>query len=329
MVLKRGGGGSAAAPRQMQMQVQDEEAAAAEAERRRAAARAKAARASEQQEEEKEQTLMQDKKKHEKIKQEEEEEDVDALGKILGERVLPPKQHAKADNDSDSDSSGSSSGSGSGSSSSSSEEEAPSMPMIRPVFVSKSARSTVKDEAQLEAEEEEARKKEEEEARQRVLASKALLAERMTEIKNAAAAAAVMQKELVSVNVNDGDETEEYELWKVRELTRMKREREERRVWEEQKAEILRRRAMDDEEILAEDGDRSKGEKTQQKFLQRYYHKGAFYQDELEKEYGGVDFSAPTGVDAEIQDKSLLPKVMQVRSKWALRGRTKYEKGNA
>lgn len=34
-------------------------------------------------------------------------------------------------------------------------------------------------------------------------------------------------------------------------------------------------------------------------------------------------FSAPTGIDADM-DKSMLPAVMQVRSKWGLRGRTKY-----
>lgn len=216
------------------------------------------------------------------------------------------------------------------------------MPLMRPVFVSKAARTTVKNEAQIAAEEEAERLRLAEEEKIRVQTSKTMLAEKIAEVKNAAAAALASQKETVSVNVNDGDETEEFELWKVRELTRIKRERDERRVWEEQKAEIQRRRAMDDDEILAEDGDRSKGfvsqrrkevfffltcffagEKAQQKFLQRYYHKGAFYQDELEKEYGGVDFSAPTGVDADIQDKSLLPKVMQVRSKWALRGRTK------
>jgi microfibrillar-associated protein 1 len=223
----------------------------------------------------------------------------------------------------DSSSSGSDSDSDSDSDSSSSEYEA-AVPMLRPVFVSKSARETVKDGAQLDAEFEEEERKKAAEEKARVKASKKLVVERIEEAKSAAAAQKKLQEEVISVDVDDVDETEEYEQWKVRELMRMKREREERLVWSNQKAEVERRRRMDDDEILAEDGDRSKSEKAQLKFLQRYYHKGAFYQDELKDQYGDEDFSAATGADADIPDKSLLPAIMQVRSKWALRGRTKY-----
>ncbi len=258
-------------------------------------------------------------------------EDRGALDKVLGQRVLPvaraedemkrPEKKKGDREDSDSDGGSDSDSDRSSSSSSSSAEAAP---MMRPVFVSKNARSTVKDEAQLAAEEEEAARAKAAEEQERVAASKQLLGERVAEAKSAAAAALVQKKEFVPINVDDVDETQEYELWKVRELSRMKREREERRIWVEQKAEVERRRLMDDDEILAEDGDRGKGEKAKLKFLQRYYHKGAFYQDELKQQYGDEDFSAPTGADADIADKSLLPAVMQVRSKWALRGRTKY-----
>jgi microfibrillar-associated protein 1 len=313
VVLKRGGNVSSKAASVTGQGLKsvpsktDEEAAANEAARRRAAARAKAV-------------------KSDSSGDDNEGGGAGALDKILGQRVLPTKKNVVLDRSDGSDESDSSSGSGSDSSSSSSSEEAAPV-LERPMFVSKTSRTTVKDDEQIAREEEEAKERAVLEDRERVRGSKALLAERVAEVKNAAVSMQAAQKEVITVNVNDGDETEEYELWKVRELTRMKNEREERRVWGEQKAEILRRRAMDDDEIVAEDGDRTKGnvqvlngmeellttlcfagEKAQPKFLQRYYHKGAFYQDELEKEYGDVDFSAPTGVDADIADKSLLPK---------------------
>jgi microfibrillar-associated protein 1 len=221
---------------------------------------------------------------------------------------------AESDSDSDSD------GSDSSSSSSSGPEVAP---MARPVFVSKSARLTVKDEAQLAAEEAEEAARAAAAEQERVSSSKQLLAERVAEAKSAAAAALVQKKEVVPIAVDDVDETQEYELWKVRELSRMKRDRDERQMWAKQKEEVERRRLMDDDEILAEDGVKAKSEKTM-KFLQRYYHKGAFYQEELKEQYGDEDFSAATGIDADIADKSVLPAVMQVRGKWGLRGRTKY-----
>lgn len=60
------------------------------------------------------------------------------------------------------------------------------------------------------------------------------------------------------------------------------------------------------------------GEKAKVRFMQKYWHKGAYFQDEGDDERataGGYeifnrDFSAPTGEDRF--DKSLMPKVMQV-----------------
>lgn len=53
----------------------------------------------------------------------------------------------------------------------------------------------------------------------------------------------------------------------------------------EQKEEVERRRKMSDAEILAEDADKARKPKEKLAFLQRYYHKGAFYQDELKEKY--------------------------------------------
>eukprot|EP00850_Spirogloea_muscicola_P007029 SM000034S12783 [mRNA] locus=s34:788444:789254:- [translate_table: standard] len=69
--------------------------------------------------------------------------------------------------------------------------------------------------------------------------------------------------------------------------------------------------------------------KKKWKFMQKYYHKGAFFQDTADDTGGTAggdtifarDFSAPTGEDK--LDKSILPKVMQVKH-FGRSGRTKW-----
>ncbi len=47
----------------------------------------------------------------------------------------------------------------------------------------------------------------------------------------------------------------------------------------------------------------------------RYFHKGVFYQDGelIEKSMLDRDFNAAVGVDSDIVDKAMLPKVLQVQ----------------
>ncbi|XP_021752464.1 microfibrillar-associated protein 1-like [Chenopodium quinoa] len=69
--------------------------------------------------------------------------------------------------------------------------------------------------------------------------------------------------------------------------------------------------------------------KTKRKFMQKYYHRGPFFQSDPDDPAGtaGSDeifrryFSAPTGEDK--MDKTILPKVMQVKN-FGRRGRTKW-----
>lgn len=92
---------------------------------------------------------------------------------------------------------------------------------------------------------------------------------------------------------------------------------------EKEEEELERRRALPEDVRLKEDLERAKASKNKDKgehtFMQKYYHKGAFYQDD--SEVLQRDYSAPT-VD-EVRNKDVLPKIMQVKN-FGLAGRTKY-----
>ncbi|EMR09200.1 hypothetical protein PNEG_02537 [Pneumocystis murina B123] len=130
------------------------------------------------------------------------------------------------------------------------------------------------------------------------------------------------------IEVDDTDDLnpeEEKAAWKLRELSRIKREKMFFVEKERERDEIERRRNMDEDERLKEDMLRVKEQKEKQpkskmRFLQKWYHRGAFYQDE---EILKRDYSVPV-VD-EISDKTLLPNTMQVRGdKFGKRGQTRY-----
>jgi hypothetical protein len=94
------------------------------------------------------------------------------------------------------------------------------------------------------------------------------------------------EKEEVIPDVDDTDgvdPTGEFEAWRLRELGRIKKEKEDELRREEEREEIERRRALPEEQRLKEDLERAnklreEKPKGQQKFLQKYWHKGAFHQ---------------------------------------------------
>lgn len=198
--------------------------------------------------------------------------------------------------------------------------------LFKPTFVPKSSRITRVDAEAAKQLEEIERKKALDEQEKRRKESYDMLAKQL-------------KKEFVQFGGGDGDEEDyanfngiddtddvdreaEYLAWKVRALKRAKRDKFEGEKFISELEELEKRREMTDKERRVDDLesgiDRFKRDKGNMQFMQKYYHKGAFYQDmDIMKR----DYTAPT-VD-EALDKKVLPEVLQVknfglasRSKW-------------
>ncbi|XP_067655211.1 microfibrillar-associated protein 1-like [Haliotis asinina] len=195
-------------------------------------------------------------------------------------------------------------------------------PRLKPVFVRKRDRITIQEkerEEQKYRDHETDMKKMAEERRKQTLKMVEDEARREVEEQHK------MKDALDLVPTDDENDEEEYESWKVRELRRLKRDREERENTEKEKTEIEKVRGMTEEERRVEFRNNprqvtNKAPKGKYKFLQKYYHRGAFFMDDDEGVFKR-DFSAPTLEDHF--DKTILPKVMQVKN-FGRSGRTKY-----
>jgi len=114
-------------------------------------------------------------------------------------------------------------------------------------------------------------------------------------------------------------------------MRRIKRDRELLIAREKELEEIERRRNLTEEERAKEDREifeqqsLEKGEKGDVKFLQKYFHKGAFFTEDL-KSAGLAARDTMGGKFEDEVDKSVLPKYMQIRdmNKLGKKGRTRY-----
>jgi microfibrillar-associated protein 1 len=128
---------------------------------------------------------------------------------------------------------------------------------------------------------------------------------------------------------DDVDEEGEFECWKKREIERLNRDKNELDKMERDKQITTHTHSTfeDEKEKYAEVYQRR--ESSKMKFLQKFYHKGAFFQEDSDDKFGTAnshliykrDFSGPTEEDNF--DKTLLPVVMQVKN-FGRRGRTKW-----
>lgn len=214
-----------------------------------------------------------------------------------------------------------------------SEEETPARKFIAPTFVSKAQRKAVA--APKQAEEDAAA---EEERRRREKADALLQAQ----IEKDAAARAAERRAWddedpdAVEDVNDTDDLDpeaERAAWKLRELHRVKREREAIEAAEKEREEIERRRNLTTEQREAEDAEHIAAQKAEKEgkgqmgFMQKYFHKGAFFQDDEQL----AEISKRDIMGSRFQDdagnREILPQYMQIRDMARLgrKGRTKYK----
>mmetsp|Transcript_17478 Transcript_17478/g.37773 ORF Transcript_17478/g.37773 Transcript_17478/m.37773 type:complete len:486 (-) Transcript_17478:38-1495(-) len=215
-----------------------------------------------------------------------------------------------------------------------SEDEAYGRRLLKPVFVPKESRETIAEREKLEEEEQLAAEKEKKRLEERKFETQQIVRERVAMEEQAARAASKGPAEMDDINTDDEAEAvEAYEAWKQRELRRIKRDREEKERQEKEVEERERLRNMTEEERAAWEKANPKAQqeapKKKLKYLQKYYHKGAYFMDapdDVRAAEGGYeiyarDYSAPTGEDRF--DKSSMPAVMQVKN-FGRSGRTKW-----
>merc|ERR1711871_1018086 len=161
------------------------------------------------------------------------------------------------------------------------------------------------------------------------------MVENILQAEEKAAQAADLSDDEMPDDDDEIDEEATYETWTLREALRIKKDSDNRNAAAEERKETLRRRNLTDEERKAEDdaalekakADGKVQDKGKWKYMQKYYHKGSFFQDTNKfgvSEYDDLfnrDFGGATLDDN--YDKSAMPKVMQVK-KFGHSGRTKY-----
>jgi len=197
------------------------------------------------------------------------------------------------------------------------------VPKMKPIFTKKKDRLTLEDDedvAQRNAEIEERAEKAGDDRRSWTLnlVNKEMEREKLDkDYKDTKISIKSIATALAQLNTDDEDEEQSFSRWKTREFSRLKREKaahDEEMAKEEDRA---RRAEMDQSELEAEAYERRQKagpqkERQTQKFLQRYFHKGVFFQDDDELvEKLKVRAAAPTMDDKF--DRSVLPEIMQTK----------------
>ncbi|RHY65422.1 hypothetical protein DYB38_005681 [Aphanomyces astaci] len=202
--------------------------------------------------------------------------------------------------------------------------------MLKPIFVPKRARDTIREQEEKLRAMEERDQALAERALEKKAESRKLVAEVL--LREEGDAAQRLQDDATDSEMPDDTDglhpEKEQQDWELREMRRLKRDRDARDEREREAAETLRRRHMTDEEREKEDaalGKQTEKEKKKWKFLQKYYHKGAFYVDDksikTDADVRRRDADEPTLEDKTNREN--LPTVMQVKN-FGKSGRTKY-----
>ncbi|TPR07565.1 hypothetical protein CAN33_0028210 [Aspergillus niger] len=136
-----------------------------------------------------------------------------------------------------------------------------------------------------------------------------------------------------AIDDTDGKDPEaEYAAWKLRELKRIKREREAIEAAEKEREEVERRRNLtaeerdrEDREYLAKQEEEKEANRGQAGYMQRYFHKGAFFSEDMQRE-GLAQRNIMGAKFADDVSRETLPQYMQIRdmTKLGKKGRTRY-----
>lgn len=207
------------------------------------------------------------------------------------------------------------------------EEDAYKPPVLaKPVFVERVDRTKEYNPELIRAQEDARRQLEELELNERMKETRRLISEELA--KDKVKDETERDNKLWDVDDVDYPNDEvEYSKWKLRELSRLKREEEAALSREEEKRAAEVRSKLSNEEVAAEKAKEglllSQKSKSKLKFLQKYYHKGAFYVNEgrTGELLSTRDFTAPTLEDKF--DKTSMPLAMQVKN-FGRSGRVKY-----
>jgi microfibrillar-associated protein 1 len=196
--------------------------------------------------------------------------------------------------------------------------------ILKPVFIPKSNRDTIFEKQQMEEEEQRYLELQKEKKEEQIQETRKKIFETEKEKED--------EEKSELPNDETIDEFEERKQWKTREYERTQREIKERNQRKYEQEEVERRRNLTSFERKKEDEEDALNnpiiEKSQPKFMQKYYHSGSYFhheseKDERMKELLSRDFNAPTLEDK--YNKIAMPKVMQARgSDFGKKGRTKY-----
>ncbi|KAI4197471.1 MAG: hypothetical protein LQ346_002985 [Caloplaca aetnensis] len=262
--------------------------------------------------------------------------DAEEAARLEAEKIVQAKEEEGfvTEESEEEESSEDSEGSESGSKESSSEDEAPRK-LLRPTFIKRDKRKDsdaaptgwTEDEewAEFEAE--------------RKAKADALIQDQLNRHAAANAAGKKDWDDDEDLDVEEVDDTDEIDpemeraAWKLRELKRVKRDREAIEQAEKEREEIERRRNLTKEEREAEDKKflelqkEERDGKGKMGYMQKYFHKGAFFQDDAKAE--GMDRRDIMGsrYQDDVVNRELLPQYMQIRDMTRLgrKGRTKYK----
>jgi len=121
-------------------------------------------------------------------------------------------------------------------------------PRLQPRFVKKEKRQTVAEKEQIQKEEERLKEEKDKQIKERKERTRILLKEAIERDKSTK----IVEEEIVITDDDDDEETQqkEYEIWKLRELVRIRRERDDREKWRLERIEVERRRTLTDEELI-------------------------------------------------------------------------------